>query len=84
MESVEITVVYIAGMPHGPLQTCSRCGYILIDYRNTAGIGEWSPSWWETGSFVGVVTGNPTFTFTRTSDAEALDEESCGPQAMVA
>lgn len=51
-----ITIHY-AGQPDGQIQRCSRCGYILTDYRNAAGVGEWHPSWWK-GPVI-VEDGNP-------------------------
>jgi hypothetical protein len=77
------TRVHVAAEPFGPIQQCARCGVTLIDYRNSAGIGEWSPSWWETGAFIGVTEMadgskcNPTGYAVLQQDASAIDEIRC-------
>jgi hypothetical protein len=77
------TRVHIAGEPVGLVQQCRRCGATLIDYRNAAGIGQWSPSWWAAGAFVGVTECadgsrlNPTGYIVLVQDASAIDEIRC-------
>ena len=77
------TRVHVAGEPMGPIQQCARCGVTLIDYRNTASIGEWEPSWWAVGAFVGVTENadgsklNPTGYAQLLQDASAIDEIRC-------
>ena len=77
------TRVHVADEPMGPIQQCARCGITLIDYRNAAGIGEWEPSWWATGAFVGVTEMsdgrkcNPIGSMQLAQDASAIDEIRC-------
>jgi hypothetical protein len=77
------TRVHLAGQPTGPIQKCARCGVTLIDYRNSAGMGEWSPSWWAVGAFIGVTERadggvcNPTGYAVLAMDASAIDEIRC-------
>lgn len=55
-----LSVVHIAGEPEGLIQKCSRCGYILADYRNAMGAGDWCQSWWAwPHGAVTVEMGNP-------------------------
>ena len=39
-------VCHLAAEPQDLVQKCSRCGYVLTDYRNAMGIGKWEPCWW--------------------------------------
>jgi len=80
------TRVHVAAEPMGSIQQCERCGVTLIDYRNSASIasiGEWSPSWWATGAFIGVTEMadgspcNPSGSVVLAQDASAIDEIRC-------
>ena len=77
------TRVHVAMEPVGMIQQCARCGVVLSDYRNAASTGEWSPSWWPTGAFIGVTEMedgskcNPTGYLVLDRDASAIDEIQC-------
>ena len=56
-------MVHIAGeFDAAGVQRCTRCGYILTDYRNVM-VPTGSPplSGWEVGGAVEVITGNPRY-----------------------
>lgn len=50
-------MVHQAGAMNGLVQPCSRCGVVLLDYRNTYGIGDWKASGFQEGALVEVAGG---------------------------
>jgi hypothetical protein len=55
-----MTTVHTAGEMKGPLQKCSRCGYVLIDRTHEmVPEGSGPPGHWEVGGLVAVTEGNP-------------------------
>lgn len=53
-------IVHLADDPDGPIQKCSRCGYVLTDYTDAVGpVGDWSPGFWEPGVEITVMGTEP-------------------------
>lgn len=53
-------VIHEPDEPAGLIQKCIRCGFVLEDYRNTMGEGNFKPAWWN--KTVTVYPGNPQVT----------------------
>jgi hypothetical protein len=70
-----IPIVHVAGPVDDLVQRCARCGQVLTDYRNTMGVGNWSPSWWAEGQ-ISVYEGNPSH-FVAGREPDGVD---CLPQ----
>lgn len=78
-----MTTVHIAGLPGQLMQSCTRCGYVLTDHRNTmVPEGSGPPGYWETGVSIAVTAGNPRQSWVVTHVPEdaarcprALDDE---------
>jgi len=56
-------MIHIAGMmDHEGVQLCTRCGYVLTDYRGAmAPEGQEPLSGWAPGAHIEVITGNPRY-----------------------
>lgn len=59
-------MIHVAGpLDHEGLQRCTRCGYILTDYRGAMVPIDQPPlSGWEAGASIEVITGNPRYSGT--------------------
>ncbi len=64
-----ITIVHVAGEPEERLQSCSRCGEVLINVTGAMST-DGAARAWAVGSFVGKI-GNSTILMMRDADSES-------------